>query len=246
MFFPLCFVSFFHPDTVTLCYSSHIGQAKLSDCLPTACLIVLTYLHTKIHTNVQTQVIHLNGKEFTELLLNVSFRLILACYWPLIMQSYQNKMLHFIFISLFFSLFLLQWVESGYSTQWCFENFIQFRSMRRARDVREQLEGLMDRIEVELCSANGDNISIRKVAALLVPFSFILALLETSSTKVIFIAGIRILFSPSQTTVGPPHLQGIFLWPWTVVNTIYSINLWWSFIYKLGTIRHSKELLIIK
>ncbi|XP_060800257.1 pre-mRNA-splicing factor ATP-dependent RNA helicase DHX16 [Neoarius graeffei] len=55
-----------------------------------------------------------------------------------------------------------QWVESGYSTQWCFENFIQFRSMRRARDVREQLEGLMDRIEVELCSANGDNICIRK------------------------------------------------------------------------------------
>lgn len=55
-----------------------------------------------------------------------------------------------------------QWAESDYSTQWCFENFIQFRSMRRARDVREQLEGLMDRIEVELCSANGENICIRK------------------------------------------------------------------------------------
>uniref|UniRef100_A0A8C7Y724 RNA helicase n=1 Tax=Oryzias sinensis TaxID=183150 RepID=A0A8C7Y724_9TELE len=34
-----------------------------------------------------------------------------------------------------------QWVESGFSTQWCYENFIQFRSMRRARDVRDQLEG---------------------------------------------------------------------------------------------------------
>uniref|UniRef100_A0AAR2LJC6 RNA helicase n=1 Tax=Pygocentrus nattereri TaxID=42514 RepID=A0AAR2LJC6_PYGNA len=55
-----------------------------------------------------------------------------------------------------------QWVESGYSTQWCFENFIQFRSMKRARDVREQLEGLMDRIEVEVCSANGDIVPIRK------------------------------------------------------------------------------------
>lgn len=74
------------------------------------------------------------------------------------------------------SLFLLQWVESGYSTQWCFENFIQFRSMRRARDVREQLEGLMDRIEVELCSANGDNMCIRKVVVLLIPFPFILPL----------------------------------------------------------------------
>uniref|UniRef100_A0A8C2F4A3 RNA helicase n=1 Tax=Cyprinus carpio TaxID=7962 RepID=A0A8C2F4A3_CYPCA len=55
-----------------------------------------------------------------------------------------------------------QWVESGYSTQWCFENFIQFRSMKRARDVRDQLEGLMDRIEVELSSCSGDSMPIRK------------------------------------------------------------------------------------
>uniref|UniRef100_A0A674EE47 RNA helicase n=1 Tax=Salmo trutta TaxID=8032 RepID=A0A674EE47_SALTR len=55
-----------------------------------------------------------------------------------------------------------QWLESGYSTQWCYENFIQFRSMKRARDVREQLEGLMDRIEVEVCSSGGDIVPIRK------------------------------------------------------------------------------------
>ncbi|CAN9501670.1 unnamed protein product [Ophioblennius macclurei] len=55
-----------------------------------------------------------------------------------------------------------QWVESGFSTQWCYENFIQFRSMRRARDVRDQLEGLMERIEVEVVSCEGDNMPIRK------------------------------------------------------------------------------------
>ncbi|XP_077577302.1 pre-mRNA-splicing factor ATP-dependent RNA helicase DHX16 [Stigmatopora nigra] len=55
-----------------------------------------------------------------------------------------------------------QWVESGYSTQWCYENFIQFRSMRRARDVRDQLEGLMERIEVEMVSSQGDAMPIRK------------------------------------------------------------------------------------
>ena len=54
-------------------------------------------------------------------------------------------------------------MESGYSTQWCYENFIQFRSMKRARDVREQLEGLMDRIEVEVCSSQGDIVPLRKV-----------------------------------------------------------------------------------
>uniref|UniRef100_A0A7N6BIE6 Pre-mRNA-splicing factor ATP-dependent RNA helicase DHX16 n=1 Tax=Anabas testudineus TaxID=64144 RepID=A0A7N6BIE6_ANATE len=55
-----------------------------------------------------------------------------------------------------------QWVESGHSTQWCYENFIQFRSMRRARDVRDQLEGLMDRIEVEVVSSQEDSVPIRK------------------------------------------------------------------------------------
>ncbi|KYO19872.1 hypothetical protein Y1Q_0006834 [Alligator mississippiensis] len=55
-----------------------------------------------------------------------------------------------------------QWVESGYSMQWCYENFIQFRSMKRARDVREQLEGLMERIEVDITSSEGDYVPIRK------------------------------------------------------------------------------------
>ncbi|GCC42688.1 hypothetical protein chiPu_0026528, partial [Chiloscyllium punctatum] len=34
--------------------------------------------------------------------------------------------------------------------------------MRRARDVRDQLEGLMERIEVEMKSSAGDNVLIRK------------------------------------------------------------------------------------
>lgn len=55
-----------------------------------------------------------------------------------------------------------QWQESGHSTQWCYENFIQFRSMRRARDVRDQLEGLMERVEIELTSASHDTVSVRK------------------------------------------------------------------------------------
>lgn len=54
-----------------------------------------------------------------------------------------------------------QWAETGFSTQWCYENFIQYRSMRRARDVRDQLEGLMERIEIELTS-NPDSNAIRK------------------------------------------------------------------------------------
>jgi len=57
-----------------------------------------------------------------------------------------------------------QWVETDYSMQWCFENFIQYRSMMRAHDVRDQLVGLLERVEVPLKS-NSDPEDIRKTVA---------------------------------------------------------------------------------
>ena len=54
-----------------------------------------------------------------------------------------------------------QWVESEFSVQWCFENYVQHRMMKRARDVRDQLEGLMDRVEIEMHKSE-DDIAIRK------------------------------------------------------------------------------------
>lgn len=54
-----------------------------------------------------------------------------------------------------------QWLDTGYSTDWCFENFIQHRSMKRARDVREQLEDMLGRVEVELTESD-DDVAIRK------------------------------------------------------------------------------------
>lgn len=35
--------------------------------------------------------------------------------------------------------------------------------MKRARDVREQLLGLLDRVEIDLVSNPGDSVAIRKV-----------------------------------------------------------------------------------
>eukprot|EP00887_Chlorella_sp_A99_P005069 scaffold36.g5069.t1 len=54
------------------------------------------------------------------------------------------------------------WAETAFSTQWCYENFVQVRSMKRARDIRDQLLGLMERCEVELVSNPGDIDAIRK------------------------------------------------------------------------------------
>lgn len=42
-----------------------------------------------------------------------------------------------------------QWVETNYSIQWTYENFVIYRSLKTARDIREQLEALCDRVEIE-------------------------------------------------------------------------------------------------
>lgn len=45
------------------------------------------------------------------------------------------------------------WKASKFSNPWCFENFIQARSMKRAQDVRKQLLGIMDRYVFSRVSA---------------------------------------------------------------------------------------------
>ncbi|KAF5934132.1 hypothetical protein HYC85_030303 [Camellia sinensis] len=54
------------------------------------------------------------------------------------------------------------WKETNYSTQWCYENYIQVRSTKRARDIRDQLEGLLERVEIELTSNSNDLEGIKK------------------------------------------------------------------------------------
>lgn len=55
-----------------------------------------------------------------------------------------------------------EWAGTEYSSQWCYEVFIQHRSMKRARDIRDQLVGLMERVEIQLTSNPGDSVAIRK------------------------------------------------------------------------------------
>ncbi|WJX71615.1 Pre-mRNA-splicing factor ATP-dependent RNA helicase DEAH1 [Trifolium repens] len=54
------------------------------------------------------------------------------------------------------------WKETNYSSQWCYENYIQVRSMKRARDIRDQLAGLLERVEIELTSNSNDLDAIKK------------------------------------------------------------------------------------
>lgn len=51
-----------------------------------------------------------------------------------------------------------QWVDSDFSYVWAKENFMQQRSLTRARDVRDQLAKLCDRVEVTLSTCGTSNL----------------------------------------------------------------------------------------
>ncbi|GBF92309.1 pre-mRNA-splicing factor ATP-dependent RNA helicase [Raphidocelis subcapitata] len=57
------------------------------------------------------------------------------------------------------------WAEAGFSSAWCAESFVQAKSMKRARDIRDQLVGLMERVEVEMASDPNNTDGIKKSVA---------------------------------------------------------------------------------
>ncbi|KAG8167717.1 hypothetical protein KVR01_003406 [Diaporthe batatas] len=54
------------------------------------------------------------------------------------------------------------WKHSGFSNPWCFENFIQARSVRRAKDVRDQLTKMMQRYRHPITSCGRDTEKVRR------------------------------------------------------------------------------------
>lgn len=43
-----------------------------------------------------------------------------------------------------------QWEDTGFSNIWAEENFLQYRTLKRAKEVRSQLEGLCKRVEIDI------------------------------------------------------------------------------------------------
>ena len=73
---------------------------------------------------------------------------------------------HFTLLSVF-----NEWKETDYSGAWCRDNYIHFKSMRKARDIKEQLVSLCEKVGInpddESLSVNDENTSanIRKAIA---------------------------------------------------------------------------------
>lgn len=54
------------------------------------------------------------------------------------------------------------WKQNKFANPWCFENFIQARSMRRAKDVRDQLVNIMQRYKHSITSCGRNTQKVRQ------------------------------------------------------------------------------------
>lgn len=54
------------------------------------------------------------------------------------------------------------WKHSKFSTPWCFENFVQARSLKRAQDVRQQLVSIMERYKHQIVSCGRTTMKVRQ------------------------------------------------------------------------------------
>lgn len=52
-----------------------------------------------------------------------------------------------------------QWVENGYSNQWCEDNFLQYRTLKKIKDIRNQLERLCERTSILYESESGTEVN---------------------------------------------------------------------------------------
>ena len=54
------------------------------------------------------------------------------------------------------------WKNHNFSSTWCFENFIQHRSLKRAQDIRKQMLGIMDRHKLDVISCGKNTTKVQK------------------------------------------------------------------------------------
>ena len=54
------------------------------------------------------------------------------------------------------------WKNSKFSNAWCFDNYVQARTLKRAQDVRKQLLGIMDRHKLDVISCGKNTAKVQK------------------------------------------------------------------------------------
>lgn len=100
------------------------------------------------------------------------------------------------------------WKNSKFSNPWCFENFIQARSMRRAQDVRQQLVSIMERYKHQIVSCGRNTMKVRQ--ALCSGFFRNAARKDPQEGYKTLIEGTPVYMHPSSALFGKPAEHVIF------------------------------------
>lgn len=100
------------------------------------------------------------------------------------------------------------WKQSKFSSPWCFENFIQARSMRRAQDVRQQLVTIMERYKHQVISCGRNTMKVRQ--ALCSGFFRNAARKDPQEGYRTLIEGTPVYMHPSSSMFGKPAEHVIF------------------------------------
>ena len=100
------------------------------------------------------------------------------------------------------------WKNSKFSNPWCFENFIQARSMRRAQDVRQQLVSIMERYKHQIVSCGRNTMKVRQ--ALCSGFFRNAARKDPQEGYKTLIEGTPVYMHPSSAMFGKPAEHVIF------------------------------------
>ena len=54
------------------------------------------------------------------------------------------------------------WKNNKFSSAWCYENFVQMRTLKRSQDIRKQLLGIMDRHKLDVVSCGKSTTRVQK------------------------------------------------------------------------------------
>ncbi|KAG8527480.1 uncharacterized protein KY384_007632 [Bacidia gigantensis] len=100
------------------------------------------------------------------------------------------------------------WKNSKFSSPWCFENFIQARSMRRAQDVRQQLVSIMERYKHRVVSCGRNTQKVRQ--ALCSGFFRNSARKDPQEGYKTLVEGTPVYMHPSSAMFGKPAEHVIF------------------------------------
>ncbi|KAI9822805.1 MAG: DEAH-box ATP-dependent RNA helicase prp22 [Phylliscum demangeonii] len=100
------------------------------------------------------------------------------------------------------------WKTAKFSNPWCYENFIQARSMKRAQDVRGQLVTIMERYKHTIVSCGRDNVKVRQ--ALCSGFFRNAARKDPQEGYKTLIEGTPVYMHPSSALFGKPAEHVIF------------------------------------